>query len=871
MVTESPVPENPDLLDLLADLDLPGDLAGLDPDQLAGLADAIRRYLVEVMSETGGHLSPNLGVVELTLALHRVFTSPDDAIIWDVGHQAYVHKILTGRADRFPTLRQDGGLSGYPSREESSHDWVENSHASTSLSYGMGMATAGRKGSTVVVIGDGALTGGMAHEALNHIAHSRPEKLVVILNDNGRSYAPTVGGLARHLARLRLDPHYESTKRAIGSRLRRIPRIGEFADETARRIKESIKQMLSPLTFFDVLELKYTGPIDGHDLTLLERTLAQAKDFDEPVVIHVVTDKGKGYQPAIADERDKLHGVGKFDVATGEPILRQITYTDVFETALADVARRHPEVVAVTAAMESSTGLGAMAVEFPGRVHDVGISEQHAVTFAAGLAMAGLRPVVCIYSTFLQRAFDQVMMDVALHGLPVTFVLDRAGITGPDGSSHHGVFDLSFLRTVPGLALAAPANATELCGMLETAVTHGGPVAIRFPKGAVTASPEVPVAAVPFGEWEELSHGEDVVLLANGRMVEAASKAAGRLAEAGVSCTVVNARWVKPLDGRLDRWAADHRLVVTVEDNVVTGGFGAAVLEHLAPTGRRRQGAGHRGAGPLHPFRQRREHPRRARPRRRRDRRSPSEACSTATWCSRSSLGRQNTARAIQSMSSTTSGMLWRLSKTTVPGGIPKPAGTSTQTSVSRIRWAPSSNSIDVTAVAPEGAKWRAEAVTNPSVSVTSMPSTSSRTRRTAARSGASILGSRNRLPARPISRTAIGVSLGSLVTYASIARRNSSVTTGQGRASRSLGTRPVSLTVTVPGRSRSASGLALKAASSSGLKNSSGPSSVSRRTLSAVSHVRSRTLRRYEMSPAPGCPRSAADTTARAVWSLTR
>jgi 1-deoxy-D-xylulose-5-phosphate synthase len=425
----------------------------------------------------------------------------------------------------------------------------------------------------------------MAHEALNHIAHSRPEGLVIVLNDNGRSYAPTVGGLARHLARLRLDPHYESTKRAIGSRLRRIPRIGELADEAARRIKESIKQMLSPYTFFDVLELKYTGPIDGHDLALLERTLERAKGFDEPVVIHVVTDKGRGYQPAIADERDKLHGVGRFDVATGEPILRQITYTDVFETALADVARRHPEVVAVTAAMESSTGLGAMAVEFPNRVHDVGISEQHAVTFAAGLAMAGLHPVVCIYSTFMQRAFDQVMMDVALHGLPVTFVLDRAGITGPDGASHHGVFDLSFLRAVPGLAIAAPVNAAELCGMLETAVTHEGPVAIRFPKGAVTSAPELPVSPVPYGEWEELSHGEEVALLANGRMVEVASKAAGRLAEAGASCTVVNARWIKPLDPRLDEWVDTHRYLVAIEDNVTVGGFGAAVLEHLAPSG----------------------------------------------------------------------------------------------------------------------------------------------------------------------------------------------------------------------------------------------------------------------------------------------
>ena len=579
------MPDKHDLLDLLIDLDLPGDLARLDRDQLADLAAAIRRYLVTVLSETGGHLSPNLGVVELTMALHRVFHSPDDAIIWDVGHQAYVHKILTGRAALFPTLRQDGGLSGYPSRAESRHDWVENSHASTSLSYGMGMASAGRPGYTVAVIGDGALTGGMAHEALNHIAHARPDRLIIVLNDNGRSYAPTVGGLAQHLARLRLDPHYESTKRAIGSRLRRLPRIGAFADETAHRIKESIKQMLTPSTFFDVLELKYAGPIDGHDLELVERTLTQARGFDEPVVIHVVTEKGRGYQPAIADERDKLHGVGSFDVETGTPTLRQVQYTDVFEAALAEVARRHPEVVAVTAAMESSTGLGAMAVEFPDRVYDVGISEQHAVTFAAGLAMAGLHPVVCIYSTFLQRAFDQVMMDVALHGLPVTFMLDRAGITGPDGSSHHGVFDLSYLRMIPGMAIAAPANEAELCGLLETAVNHQGPVAIRFPKGAVTITPDVPVPAVPFGVWEQLSHGEDVCLLATGRMAEAASKAAGRLAEAGISCSVVNARWVKPLDPRLDQWAAHHRLVITIEDNVVSGGFGAAVLEHLSAAG----------------------------------------------------------------------------------------------------------------------------------------------------------------------------------------------------------------------------------------------------------------------------------------------
>ena len=570
---------------LLADLDLPGDLAAMDDEELGELAAQIRDYLVAILSETGGHLSSNLGVVELTMALHRSFTSPKDRIVWDVGHQAYVHKILTGRADRFPELRRDGGLSGYPSREESEHDFVENSHASTSLSYALGLAQSRHDGHTIAVIGDGALTGGMAYEALNHIAQVRPERLIIVLNDNGRSYAPTVGGLAQHLARLRLDPHYESTKKAIGSGLRHLPWVGERADETARRLKESVKQMLSPSTFFDVLELKYAGPIDGHDIRLLEETFARAREIHEPVVIHVVTEKGRGYAPAIEDERDKLHGVGKFDIATGAPTLSQVSYTDVFEAELVHAADLRPDVVAVTAAMESSTGLGAMAARYPDRVYDVGISEQHAVTFAAGLAMGGLRPVVCIYSSFLQRAFDQVMLDVAMHGLPVTLVLDRAGVTGPDGPSHHGVFDLSYLRMIPGLAVAAPANESELCGLLETALDHDGPVAIRFPKGSVAALPSLPVEPVPLGEWEVVRHGGDVALLATGKMVEAAAKAAARLSEAGVAATVVNARWVKPMDPRLVEWARTHDLVVTVEDNVRSGGFGAGVLEELAAAG----------------------------------------------------------------------------------------------------------------------------------------------------------------------------------------------------------------------------------------------------------------------------------------------
>lgn len=571
------------LFSLLDGLDLPVDLSAIDKRELPELTEAIRDYLVSSLSETGGHLSPNLGVVELSLALHRTFDSPTDAIIWDVGHQAYVHKILTGRADQFDSLRQDGGLSGYPSRAESPHDFVENSHASTSLSYALGLAKAGHHRNVIAVIGDGALTGGMAYEALNHIATDLPPNLIIILNDNGRSYAPTVGGLAKHLARLRLDPHYESTKKAIGSRLRQLPRVGERADELARRVKESVKQMLSPSTFFDVLDLKYAGPIDGHDIGVLEPALRHAAAIEEPVIIHVVTDKGRGYGPAIHDERDKLHGVGKFDVATGAPVIRQTSYTSVFGHALAAAADEHEDVVAITAAMESSTGLTEMARRHPERVIDVGISEQHAVTMAAGLAMGGKRPFVCIYSSFLQRAFDQITLDVAMHDLPVTLVLDRAGVTGPDGASHHGVFDLTYLRMIPNMVVASPANEHELCGLVATAAQHDGPMAIRYPKGSVAALPDLPVDPIAVGEWEIVASGSDVLMLGAGRMVEVASKAAGQLGESGVSVTVANARWIKPLDPRLAEWAANHKLVVTLEDNIVSGGFGAAVMEHLAP------------------------------------------------------------------------------------------------------------------------------------------------------------------------------------------------------------------------------------------------------------------------------------------------
>jgi len=574
---------------ILQTINSPADLRALDQAHLSQLADEVRAFLVEQTSKTGGHLSPNLGVVELTFALHRVFESPKDAIVWDTGHQAYVHKIVTGRSKDFPGLRQAGGLSGYPSRQESNHDLVENSHASTSLSYALGIAEARLRkrinGHVVAVIGDGALTGGMAYEALNQIAHLQPPNLVIVINDNGRSYAPTVGGLARHLSQLRVDPRYERIKDDISRLLRDLPLVGSTADQAAYRVKESLKQLLQPSTIFESLGIKYAGLVDGHDEVALEEVLSRAKKLREPVIVHVVTEKGHGYGPAVDDEIDKLHGVSAFDPLTGRPRSTELTYTDVFGEALMTAAAKRPEVCAITAAMASSTGLLNFAKEFPDRFFDVGICEQHAVTFAAGLAMAGMHPVVCIYSTFLARAFDQTIMDVALHKLPVVFVIDRAGVTGPDGSSHHGIFDLSYLRLIPNLKVAAPADATELCALLETALATDGPVAIRYPKGPVPATPDLPVEPLPVGRWEELRKGSDAVVFAVGRMVEVAKEAAERLEMQNVSCAVVNARWIKPVDPRIADWARSHPVVVTVEDNVGTGGFGGAVLEALAPHG----------------------------------------------------------------------------------------------------------------------------------------------------------------------------------------------------------------------------------------------------------------------------------------------
>jgi 1-deoxy-D-xylulose-5-phosphate synthase len=572
---------------MLESISQPSDLRSLSLEELTTLSEEIRSFILEKVSQTGGHLSPNLGVVELTLALHRVFESPRDRIIWDVGHQAYVHKILTGRAGRFDSLRHTGGLSGYPSREESEHDFVENSHASTSLSYALGHALAGYDGWTVAVIGDGAFTGGMAYEALNHISVTRPERLIIILNDNGRSYAPTVGGLAAlsNIAHYRIDPRYEKAKHAIGRMLRGIPLVGETADEMASRMKDAVKQILEPATVFDALDIKYTGAIDGHDLSVLEETLEQAKTYREPVVVHVITEKGNGYRPAIEDEEEKLHGVGAFDVATGKAYKSELKLTDVAGRAMAEAAARRPDLVGISAAMVSSSGLKQMAQRFPERVFDTGIAEQHAVTLAAGVAMAGKHAVVALYSSFLQRAFDQIVTDVALHDLAVTFLIDRAGVTGPDGPSHHGVFDLSYLRMIPNLVIGAPADATELCAMIETAVDHQGPMAIRYPKGGAVSVPALPVEPLEIGQAELLDEGGDVLLVAVGRMVEIAEKVSAELSGKGVDAGVVNARWVKPLDPRIVEWAAPVRHVVTLEDNVVSGGFGAAVMEAFAAAG----------------------------------------------------------------------------------------------------------------------------------------------------------------------------------------------------------------------------------------------------------------------------------------------
>jgi 1-deoxy-D-xylulose-5-phosphate synthase len=573
---------------LLDEITCPDDLRGLSPQELSRLCGEIREFLVTAVSRTGGHLGPNLGVVELTVAIHRVFHSPRDALVFDTGHQAYVHKMLTGRLACFDRLRQRGGLSGYPNRAESEHDIVENSHASTGLSYALALASArqltGEPGKVVCVIGDGALTGGMAYEALNNIGHLRPD-LIIILNDNGRSYAPTIGGIAENLGQLRLWPTYEAAKDATGRTLRHLPLVGGSAYQAARRVKESLKQLVSTTSIFETLGLKYGGPIDGHDIPALERALRDAAAYHGPVVIHVVTNKGNGYAPAVQDEIDKYHGVSAFNPEDGSLATKGISWTDLFGEALLEAAEQDSRIVAITAAMASSTGLLEFAERFPDRFFDVGIAEQHAVTFASGLAMKGLKPVVCIYSSFLQRAFDQIACDACLHRLPVTFVIDRAGITGEDGPSHHGMLDLAYLRCIPNLVVAAPSSPDEMRRMLATALAHDGPFALRYPRGSAPATATAPLEPLTIGQSVTRREGTDLAIIAVGKMVGVALDAARRLETDGVSVTVVDARFVKPVDPHLADVAAAHRAVLTVEDGTRVGAFGSAVAELLGDTG----------------------------------------------------------------------------------------------------------------------------------------------------------------------------------------------------------------------------------------------------------------------------------------------
>jgi 1-deoxy-D-xylulose-5-phosphate synthase len=568
----------------------PRDLDHLTPGQLTALAEEIRGFLVDAVSKTGGHLGPNLGVVELTIALHRVFDSPKDRILFDTGHQSYVHKLLTGRQD-FSELRVRGGLSGYPSRAESDHDVIENSHASTVLGYADGLAKAneiqGLKDRHVVaVIGDGALTGGMAWEALNNIAEAQDRPLIIVVNDNERSYSPTIGGLANHLATLRTTQGYERFLSWGKDALQRTPVVGQSLFETLHGAKKGLKDFIAPQGMFEDLGLKYLGPIDGHDEQALESALKRAKGFGGPVIVHCLTQKGRGYSAAEQNEEDRFHAVGVIHPDTGLPVKTAgQDWTSVFGEEMVALGRERQDLVAITAAMLHPVGLGPFAKAFPDRIFDVGIAEQHAAVSAAGLATGGLHPVVAVYATFLNRAFDQVLMDVALHRCGVTFVLDRAGVTGTDGASHNGMWDMSILQVVPGLRLAAPRDADQLRAQLAEALdVDDAPTVLRFPKAVV--GPPIPAVESIDGvdvllRTAEPGDAPDVLLVAVGTMAPACLDAAALLTAHGLSATVVDPRWVKPIPAALTGLAARHRLVVTVEDNGRVGGVGASVAQAL--------------------------------------------------------------------------------------------------------------------------------------------------------------------------------------------------------------------------------------------------------------------------------------------------
>lgn len=580
-------------MSLLESISGPRDLDALSSDQLEQLAEEIRQFLIREVSQTGGHLGPNLGVVELTLALHRTFDSPRDALVFDTGHQSYVHKLLTGRQD-FTRLRQRGGLAGYPQRSESAHDIVESSHASSSLSWADGISRAfaltGQDDRCVVaVVGDGALTGGMTWEALNNISDDNTRRLIIIVNDNGRSYAPTIGGMARYLNSIRTAPTYRSLYRSSEAA---FARLGKPGRAVYRGVRGGIHGFLSRFTnnaaLYSNLDIKYVGPIDGHDISAMREALEQARDFAAPVIVHAITEKGRGYAPARHDEADQFHAVGKIDPETGRPTTADAgaTWTSVFAESLVDLGTQNEKIVAITAAMLRPTGLHRFAERFPDRVHDVGIAEQHAVASAAGLAFGGLHPVVALYATFVNRAFDQVLMDVALHQAGVTFVLDRSGITGPDGPSHHGIWDLSILQAVPHIRIAAPRDAERLREELAEAVQiDDAPTVIRFPKGATSQTlPAIRRLADGVDVLRE-SPDRDVLIVAVGAMATTALDVAERLEAQGIGATVVDPRWVVPVADSIIDLAREHRLMISIEDGVRVGGIGTRIRQVLRGAG----------------------------------------------------------------------------------------------------------------------------------------------------------------------------------------------------------------------------------------------------------------------------------------------
>ena len=570
--------------DLISSLRLPGDLKNLDADQLIKVAAEIREYMIRTVADNGGHLAASLGVVELAVALHSNYNSPADRLIWDVGHQSYPHKLLTGRWDQFPTLRQQGGLCGFPKPSESIHDPFLTGHSSTSISAALGLARArdykGEDYKVVAVIGDGALTGGMAFEALNHAGHIKAN-LLVILNDNKMSISSNVGSLSSYLGRIRSDPKYSRLKKDFEQFVSRVPLVGERMINSAERIKGGLKYLVMPGMLFEELGFTYFGPVDGHNINSIKNILKQADKMNGPVMVHVVTEKGKGYHYA-EKSPEVFHGIGPFDLSNGLPLKKKksLTYTDIFGQTLLQISREKPEIVAITAAMTAGTGLKKFSREFPDRFYDVGIAEQHGVTFAAALAAGGMRPVVAVYSTFLQRAYDQILHDTCLQKLPVVFAVDRAGIVGEDGETHQGLFDLTYLRTMPNMSIMAPANENELQDMLSTAISHtDGPVAIRYPRDKVTGVEPAKPRVLPWGKGELLRQGEDLLIVAAGTVVNAAMEAAEKLFWQGIKPAVINARFVKPLDEDLIiSWARKCRCVITVEENILAGGFGSGIM-----------------------------------------------------------------------------------------------------------------------------------------------------------------------------------------------------------------------------------------------------------------------------------------------------